>query len=63
VSYLWIEQEATICLKATHKGDPVELTPAKARQLGEVLIRFADKIDADDAWYAEEAKRSEFTKE
>lgn len=45
---LWIEQEDAIHLRATHKGDPVELTPNEARRLAEALVRLADEIDLDD---------------
>jgi hypothetical protein len=57
--YLWIEQEDTIHLRATHKGDPVELTPKEARRLAEALVRLADKIDSDDARFDRERKESE----
>lgn len=45
----WIEQEASIHLKAiTFYGDPVELTTQEARILAKKLVEFADKIDALD---------------
>jgi hypothetical protein len=46
--YLWIEQGSSIHLKATHKGDPVELTSSEARRLAETLIDMADELDRVD---------------
>jgi hypothetical protein len=43
--YLWPEQGSSIMLKAiTKSGDPVELEPEEAKELGETLIRLAAKI-------------------
>ncbi|HEY3915235.1 MAG TPA: hypothetical protein VGN61_12175 [Verrucomicrobiae bacterium] len=43
--YLWPEQESSIMIKAiTKRGDPVELTPEEARELGETLMKMATKI-------------------
>jgi hypothetical protein len=44
----WIEQGSSIHLKAVAGSDPVELTAAEARHLANVLVEFADKIDAAD---------------
>ena len=42
---LWSEQESSIMIKAlTKSGDPVELEPEEARDLGETLIRMAANI-------------------
>lgn len=47
--YAWIEQESSIHLKSVTKhGDPVELTADEARELGQVLIRLADKLEEMD---------------
>ena len=43
--YLWPEQDSSIMIKAiTKSGDPVELEPEEARELGETLIKMAAKI-------------------
>jgi hypothetical protein len=46
---LWLEQESSVHIKAvTPQNDPVELSPAEARRLGELLIRLAE--EADGSW-------------
>jgi hypothetical protein len=43
--YLWPEQGSSVMLKAITKyGDPVELEPEEARELGETLIKMAAKV-------------------
>jgi hypothetical protein len=43
--YLWVEADSSVMLKAISKGgDPVELGPEEARELGETLIKMATEI-------------------
>lgn len=43
--YLWPEQGSSIMIKAiTKSGDPVELEPEEAKELGETLIKLASQI-------------------
>jgi len=47
--YFWIEQESSVHLKAVSADhDPVELTAAEARDIGNALLKVADKLDALD---------------
>jgi hypothetical protein len=46
---MWIEQEASIHLKAiTDEGDPLELSAAEARAVADALRRLADALDELD---------------
>ncbi len=47
--YFWLEQDSSIMLKATSKGDPVELGAEEAREIGEALIVLAQKLEALDS--------------
>ena len=43
---LWPEQGSSIMIKAiTKSGDPVELEPDEAKELGELLIGWASQIE------------------
>ena len=44
--HLWLEQDSSIMVKAVSEfGDPVEFTSKDARNLANLLIEAADKLD------------------
>ena len=44
--YFWLEQDSSIMLKATSKGDPVELGADEVREIAAALIAMAQKLEA-----------------
>jgi hypothetical protein len=47
--YFWLEAESSIMLKATTKGDPVELGAEEVREIAAALIVMAQKLEALDS--------------
>jgi hypothetical protein len=47
--YFWLEQDSSIMLKATSKGDPVELGAEEVREIAAALIEMAQKLEALDS--------------